>query len=76
MDTHRKITAIIESFLRAHSDELGADRDPATMAIVIETVMEALVHKAVIDRRELLRDGLVEREAFRLINGYLAGTAP
>ena len=73
MDTHRKITGVIERFLRAHADDMPADRDPAIAAIVVETALEALVHKAVIDRRELLRDGLVEREALRLIKGYLAG---
>ena len=72
MDTHREIAAAIERFLRAHADELPADRDPGITAIVIETALEAVVHKAVIDRRELLRDGLVERETFRLINSYLS----
>jgi AcrR family transcriptional regulator len=46
MDTHRKIAAVIEDFLRAHAHEMLADHDPAVAAIVIETALEALVHKA------------------------------
>jgi AcrR family transcriptional regulator len=75
MDTHRRVAAAIERFLRAHAYEMPAGRDLAIAAIVVETALEALVHKAVIDRRELLRDGLVEREAFRLIDSYLSGPA-
>ena len=72
MDTHREIAAAIEGFLRAHTDDMPADHDPGIAAIVIETALEALVHKAVIDRRELLHDGLSRAETFRLINSYLS----
>src|SRR3546814_4087246 len=65
MDTHRKVTAEIEGFLRIHANELPADHDLATAAIVVETALEALVHKAVIDRHELLVEDLVEQETFR-----------
>ena len=74
MDTHRKVTAAIERFLRAHAHELPKEADPATMAIVVETALEAMVHKAVIDRHELLDYGLVERETLRLISSYLRST--
>ncbi|EIM72244.1 transcriptional regulator [Nitratireductor aquibiodomus RA22] len=74
MDTHRKVTAEIEGFLRIHANELPADHDLATAAIVVETALEALVHKAVIDRHELLVEDLVEQETFRLITGYLFAT--
>ncbi len=71
MDTSRQITAAIERFLRAHVDEMHPERDPVIAAIVVETAIEALGHKAVIERRDLLADGLVEREAFCLTASYL-----
>jgi len=71
MDTHRTVTAMVERFLRAHIDELAPGRDPVIAATVIETAVEALVHKAVIERQDLLADGLIEQEAFELIRGYL-----
>ena len=75
MDTSRQITAAIERFLRAHAAELAAGRDPAVAAIVIETSIEALAHKAVIHRRDLLANGLIERETLRLITGYVSRSA-
>ena len=72
MDTSRQITAAIERFLRSHADEILPGRDPAIAAIVIETSIEALGHKAVIDRRDLLAGGLIEREAFHLIASYIS----
>ena len=71
MDTSRQIADALERFLRAHSDELHPERDPATAAIVIETALEALAHKAVIERLDLLADGLLEKEAFSLAASYL-----
>lgn len=47
-------------------------RDPAVAAIVIETALEALAHKATIERRDLLAGGLIEREIFSLIAGYVS----
>ncbi len=75
MDTHRKVTAEIERFLRLHENELSPDHDLSIAAIVVETALEALVHKAVIDRHELLVDERVEQETFRLITAYLFATA-
>jgi AcrR family transcriptional regulator len=71
MDTSRQIADALERFLRAHSDELHPERDPATAAIVIETALEALAHKAVVERLDLLADGLLEKEAFSLAASYL-----
>jgi Tetracyclin repressor-like, C-terminal domain len=62
MDTSRQITRAIERFLRAHASEMTPGRDPAVAAIVIETALEALAHKAVIERQDLLVDGLTEHE--------------
>jgi AcrR family transcriptional regulator len=72
MDTSRQITRVIEWFLRAHASEMRPGRDPAVAAIVIETALEALAHKAVIERRDLLADGLIEREIFSLIASYVS----
>lgn len=75
MDTHRKVTMIIEGFLRARADDLPQGSDPKTMAIVVETALEALTHRAVVDRPELLDEGLVERETYRLLLSYLRSPA-
>jgi AcrR family transcriptional regulator len=71
MDTITQITRAIERFLRAHASEMKPGLDPAVAAIVIETTLEALSHRAVIDRRDLLAGGLIEREIFALIGGYV-----
>ena len=71
MDTSRQIAGTLERFLRAHADELHPERDPATAAIVIETAIEALAHKAVVERQDLLTGGLLESEAFSLAASYL-----
>jgi AcrR family transcriptional regulator len=71
MDTSRQITRTLEHFLRAHAREMRPGCDPAIAAIVIETALEALSHKAVIDRRDLLANGVIEREMYELIAGYV-----
>lgn len=76
LDTARRITLAIEEFLRAHADELRPGLDPAIAAVVVETSMEALVHKAVIEQPELLAEGVLVREVFCLVSAYLTGSAP
>ena len=71
MDTSRKITHAIEQFLRRHARELRRGRDPATAALVVEIAIEAIAHKAVIERIELLPSGVLERETLDLVLGYL-----
>lgn len=71
MDTISRITRAIELFLRAHASEMRPGLDPAVAAVVIETTLEALSHRAVIERRDLLVGGLIEREIFSLIGGYV-----
>ena len=71
MDTSRQITRTLERFLRAHAREMRPGCDPAIAAVVIETALEALSHKAVIDRRDLLANGVIEREMYELIAGYV-----
>lgn len=74
MDTHQQITAAIERFLRAHADDLRPELDPAIAAIVVETAMEAIGHRAIVERPDLLADGVVDREVFDLISRYLTRT--
>jgi AcrR family transcriptional regulator len=71
MDTSRLLTRALERFLRAHAQEMRPGCDPAIAAVVIETALEALSHKAVIDRRDLLANGIIEREMYDLIAGYV-----
>lgn len=76
LDVHREITATVEQFLRAHRAEIAVQCEPGVLAVVVETTLEALIHKAVIDRDELLEDGVLEREAFRLLISYLEAPRP
>jgi hypothetical protein len=54
-----------------HSGSDLSGHVPAIAAIAIETALEALAHKAVIERRDLLVNCLIERESFSLIGGYV-----
>jgi hypothetical protein len=71
LDTSRQITRALERFLRAHAREMRTGCDPAIAAVVIETALEALSHRAVIERRDLLANGIIEREMYELIAGYV-----
>ncbi|WP_255468619.1 TetR/AcrR family transcriptional regulator [Reyranella sp. CPCC 100927] len=71
MDTSRQITQALEGHLRRHARMLRRGLDPAVAAVVVETALEALTHKAVTERRDLLAGGIVEREAYALIANYL-----
>ena len=57
--------------LRIHVDEIAPDIDMATSAMVIETVLEALAHRAVLAHPVHLEDDLLAKEATRLIRSYL-----
>jgi AcrR family transcriptional regulator len=72
MDTSRRVTEATEAFLRRHRAEVNPKRDPAIAALVVETAVEALAHKVVIERRDLLKDNVMEREAVSLVVNYLA----
>ncbi len=74
LDTSRRVTEAIAEFLRRHKSEMNPKRDPAMTALVVETALEALAHKAVIERRDLLQGGGFEREMLSLVTRYL--TAP
>ncbi|APR78187.1 Transcriptional regulator, TetR family protein [Minicystis rosea] len=76
MNTSRQLVQALEQLLRARADELHPDRDPALAAIVIETAVEALAHKAVHERGPLFGAGVLEREAHALIAAYVARPRP
>lgn len=76
MDTSRKITQAIEKYLWEHTHEMQLGRDPASAAVIVETVIEALGHRAVIDRRELLSTAAAVNEIYDLVSGYLLKKAP
>lgn len=71
MDTHSRIAKEIESYLRCQADQMARQREPATTAIVVETIMEALVDKAVLECPQLLDDGVVKSEILDVVMAYL-----
>jgi AcrR family transcriptional regulator len=75
INTSRQITEALEKFLRQHRAELRPERDPQLAALVVETVVEALGHKAVIERPELLATGVIQNEAFDLVYRYVCSAA-
>jgi AcrR family transcriptional regulator len=68
MRANEDITHEIERSLRAHADELHPALDPAT---VIDTVMDAIAHKAVLERRTPLAGKTAANEAYALVMAYL-----
>lgn len=73
MDTSKVLTERFDTFLEAHRAHLNR-RDPQMAAFVVETVVEALTHRAVIERQEALATGDIEAEALDLVTTYLFGT--
>ncbi|QRK14134.1 TetR/AcrR family transcriptional regulator [Archangium violaceum] len=71
MDTSRRLTELIEQFLRAHAHRLPRSRPPEVAAVVLETALEALTHKAITERPDLLASGVLEKELYQLAVGYL-----
>lgn len=71
LETHRKIAGFIETMLTTYSSEVTGASDLALASVVVETTLEALIHKAVIDRSELLVDHVFEDEVLTLLIGYL-----
>jgi AcrR family transcriptional regulator len=64
----------IETMLRAHANEIAPGFDIAIAATVIETVLEALAHRAVSEHPARLQGKRLAREAARLVTNYLAVT--
>jgi AcrR family transcriptional regulator len=62
---------LIEAMLRKHEDEIAPDIDLAAAATIIETVLEALAHRAVLAHPVHVEGDVLARETARLITGYL-----
>ena len=70
MRANHELTAEVERFLREHADQMDPSHDPGIAAIVVETVIDALAHKAVLERGKLSVP-IAAREAFDLVMSYL-----
>jgi len=71
MDTSRSLSDLLHHLFRAHVDELAPGRDPSIAALLIEVSLEAMTHKMVLERPELLNDGVVELQMYELCASYL-----
>jgi AcrR family transcriptional regulator len=67
----RVAAQLIEGMLRKHADEIAPDIDLAAAATIIETLLEALAHRAVQAHPVHLEGDLLARETTRLITSYL-----
>lgn len=72
MDTSKRITALLAAYLAPHRRALVVP-DVAAAAFVVETVIEALTHRVVIERPDGLTAAKLEAEASELVLGYLFG---
>lgn len=69
-DVSDKIQAILEKYLRKRVPHLSQART-RMIAFVIESIVEALTHRAVIAAPDWLKTGQLELEALRLLGPYL-----
>jgi AcrR family transcriptional regulator len=70
MDTSKALAARLAAYLARHRARLAVD-DPEVAAFVVETAVEALVHRVVIERPEQIGTARLEAEATDLVMGYL-----
>jgi len=75
MRANHELTSEIERFLRQHAEEIDPSHDPRITATVIETVVDAIAHKAVLER-STLSPAAAAREAFALVMTYLTQPRP
>lgn len=68
----RAAASAIEGALRKYRDEIAPDIDIAVAATVIETILEALAHRAISAHPTHVEGDVLAQEATRLIKGYLA----
>jgi AcrR family transcriptional regulator len=61
----------IEVLLRKHADEIASDIDIAAAATIIETLLEALAHRAASAHPVSLEGDALATEATRLVTSYL-----
>lgn len=72
METSREIAARLERFLRAYEDRLVV-ADTKVAAFVVETIVESLTHRLVIEAPDFIDAARLEEETTRLVLGYLFG---
>lgn len=65
------LQSLIEGFLRERSPDLSKQR-LRMIAFVVETTVEALTHRAIVESPDWLRYGHLEKEAVALLGPYLA----
>lgn len=68
----QRAAQLIESMLRQHAREIAPDIDLPTAAVVIETLLEGLAHKATLAHAAPAHQEVLAAEATRLITRYLA----
>lgn len=71
MDTGRGVTKRLENFLLQHKDELREGLDPAVAAVVTETVLEAVVHRAILYPSAAFTTKTAAAELQQLLEAYL-----
>jgi AcrR family transcriptional regulator len=68
----RTTAKAIESMLRKHSDEIAPGIDLATAATMVETMLEALTHRAILAHPVHAQDDTLAKEATNMSTRYLA----
>ncbi|WKE64748.1 TetR/AcrR family transcriptional regulator [Gallaecimonas kandeliae] len=71
MDTSQHLTKQIGALLKRHSHRLPKRLDPDIAAHTMETVLEALTHKAVTAEPASLENGCMADEIYQVLAGYL-----
>ncbi|AGC48830.1 TetR family transcriptional regulator [Myxococcus stipitatus DSM 14675] len=72
METSREIVARLERFLLSHRERLIVP-DAKVAAFVVETIVESLTHRLVIEQPDYIDAARLEEETTRLAMGYLFG---
>jgi AcrR family transcriptional regulator len=72
MDTSKVITERLARYLSNHRAALRG-RDPEIAAFIVETAVEAITHRSVIDSPGAMPDARIEAEATDLVLRYLFG---
>jgi AcrR family transcriptional regulator len=71
----RAAAQAIEVMLRKHADEIASDIDIAAAATIVETLLEALAHRALSAHPVRLESDLLAQETTRFIVSYLTRPA-
>ncbi len=69
-EMNRRVAQLVSAYLIAHRDEVDV-ASPELAAYVIVKAAEAIIHASVIERPELLGNGVLEREIVRLVLSYV-----